>query len=169
MRRTSPPAPSSNAHIYRLLIFKELVRYCLQLVDKAFCLSAAKKKEYEAFRLFRQLLFLLPRRFRPALSGQQLVPVIGEANYSKAAPCLASLISRPQHFPLSAAPKWCVRAPIYCIPTLHQCMSNRNNWGRVPPYTPSINYVEEARTTSSSTSSPCRLSASFYFFTLANP
>jgi hypothetical protein len=27
-------------------------------VDKAFCLSAAKKKEYEAFSLFRQLLFL---------------------------------------------------------------------------------------------------------------
>jgi hypothetical protein len=35
----------------------------LQLVDKSFCLSAAKKKEYEAFSLFRQLLFFLHRRF----------------------------------------------------------------------------------------------------------
>jgi hypothetical protein len=56
-------------------------------------LSAAKKKEYEAFRLFRQLLFLLPRRFRPALSGQQLVPFIGEANYSKAAAPLQGLFA----------------------------------------------------------------------------
>jgi hypothetical protein len=40
------------------LIVKELIRYCLQHVDKAFCLSAAKKKEYEAFSYFRQLLFL---------------------------------------------------------------------------------------------------------------
>jgi hypothetical protein len=50
-------APSSNAHTYRLLIVKELIRYYLQLVDKALCLPAAKKEEYEAFRLFRQLLF----------------------------------------------------------------------------------------------------------------
>jgi hypothetical protein len=50
-------APVSNAHTYRLLIVKELVRYYLQHVDKAFCLSAAKKEDYEAFSLFRQLLF----------------------------------------------------------------------------------------------------------------
>ncbi|MFM9438521.1 hypothetical protein ACFDR9_005628, partial [Janthinobacterium sp. CG_23.3] len=76
---------------YRLLIVKELVRYCLRLVDKAFCLSAAKKKEYEAFRLFRQLLFSLPRRFRPALFARHRVPVIGEANYSKGAALLQGL------------------------------------------------------------------------------
>ncbi|MET3135452.1 hypothetical protein AAKU55_005762, partial [Oxalobacteraceae bacterium GrIS 1.11] len=79
----SPPAPSSNAHIYRLLIVKELVLCCLQLLDKAFCLSAAKKKEYEAFRFFRQLLFLLPCRFRLAFPARHLMPLIGEANYSK--------------------------------------------------------------------------------------
>jgi hypothetical protein len=57
-------APVSNAHTYRLLIVKELVLYYLLLDDKALCLSAAKKKEYEAFSLFRQLLFLSLRRFR---------------------------------------------------------------------------------------------------------
>ena len=51
-------APVSNAHTYRLLIVKELVLHDLLHGDKAFCLSAAKKKEYEAFSLFRQLLFL---------------------------------------------------------------------------------------------------------------
>ncbi|MES2759512.1 MAG: hypothetical protein V4693_19245, partial [Pseudomonadota bacterium] len=45
------------AHTYRLLIFKELVRYCLLLSDEALCSSAAKEEEYEAFRLFRQPLF----------------------------------------------------------------------------------------------------------------
>jgi hypothetical protein len=61
---SSTAASVSNAHTYRLLIVKELVRYCLLLDDKAFCLSAAKKKEYEAFSLFRQLLFSQLRRFR---------------------------------------------------------------------------------------------------------
>ncbi|WP_426178170.1 hypothetical protein, partial [Massilia sp. TWR1-2-2] len=54
-------APSSNAHTYRLLIFKELVRYCLLPGDEALCSSAAKEEEYEAFRLFRQpLIFTAP-------------------------------------------------------------------------------------------------------------
>jgi hypothetical protein len=80
-------APSSNAHTYRLLIFKELVGYCLQLVDKAFCLSAAKKEEYEAFRLFRQLLFCFTAWFPAAPTARQLLDFVdrfsGEANYSK--------------------------------------------------------------------------------------
>ena len=76
-------APASNAHTYRLLIVKELVWYCLLLGDKAFCLSAAKKKEYEAFSLICQPLF-----YNIVVSGDPFVlrfaaSLIGEANYSK--------------------------------------------------------------------------------------
>ncbi|WP_230537234.1 hypothetical protein, partial [Janthinobacterium sp. EB271-G4-3-2] len=54
-------ALTSNAHTYRLLIVKE--RYSVLLIchsraiDKALCLSAAKKEEYAAFRLIRQPSF----------------------------------------------------------------------------------------------------------------
>ncbi|WP_208600094.1 hypothetical protein, partial [Duganella phyllosphaerae] len=44
----------SNVHTYRLLIFKELYSV---LHFAAIVLSAAKKKEYEAFSLFRQPSF----------------------------------------------------------------------------------------------------------------
>src|SRR6202007_551174 len=44
-------------------LLKNFIRYCLQLVDKAFCLSVAKKEEYEAFRCFRQPSFLLLNHF----------------------------------------------------------------------------------------------------------
>ncbi|WP_221291433.1 MULTISPECIES: hypothetical protein, partial [unclassified Janthinobacterium] len=61
-------ALTSNAHTYRLLIVKELYSVLLicysRAIDKALCLSAAKKEEYEAFRTFRQPSFLLHRRFR---------------------------------------------------------------------------------------------------------
>jgi hypothetical protein len=80
-------APSSNAHTYRLLIVKELVWYCLLLVDKALCLSAAEKEEYEAFSSFRQLLFLLQHPFQGVPNSRQLLDFVnhfcGEANYSK--------------------------------------------------------------------------------------
>ncbi|WP_226939079.1 hypothetical protein, partial [Janthinobacterium sp. FT14W] len=53
----------SNAHTYRLLIVKELYSvlliYCFRAIDKALCLSAAKKEEYEAFQHNRQLLLFL--------------------------------------------------------------------------------------------------------------
>ncbi|WP_208600038.1 hypothetical protein, partial [Duganella phyllosphaerae] len=47
-------ALSSNVHTYRLLIFKELYSV---LRFAAIVLSAAKKKEYEAFSSFRQPSF----------------------------------------------------------------------------------------------------------------
>jgi hypothetical protein len=57
----------------------------LQLVDKAFCLSAAKKKEYEAFRSFRQPSFLLPGLFRPPLLFRNQYLSAEEANFAKRA------------------------------------------------------------------------------------
>jgi hypothetical protein len=65
----------------------------LLLVDKALCLSAAKKEDYEAFRLFRQLLFCIaPFRHYP-MNHPQLVDLarlfLRETNYSKPASCLA--------------------------------------------------------------------------------
>ncbi|WP_298413713.1 hypothetical protein, partial [Janthinobacterium sp.] len=54
-------ALASNAHTYRLLIVKErysvLLICCSRAIDKALCLSAAKKEEYEAFSAFRQPSF----------------------------------------------------------------------------------------------------------------
>ncbi|WP_230541445.1 hypothetical protein, partial [Janthinobacterium sp. FW305-129] len=51
---------TSNVHTYRLLIVKELYSVLLichsRAIDKALCLSAAKKEEYEAFHYIRQLL-----------------------------------------------------------------------------------------------------------------
>ncbi|MGK5054864.1 hypothetical protein, partial [Janthinobacterium sp. RB2P8] len=48
------------AHTYRLLIVKErysvLLIYYSRAIDKALCLSAAKKEEYGAFHYIRQLL-----------------------------------------------------------------------------------------------------------------
>ncbi|WP_226939189.1 hypothetical protein, partial [Janthinobacterium sp. FT14W] len=55
----------------RLLIVKELYSvlliYCFRAIDKALCLSAAKKEEYEAFQHNRQhLLFTTqPRKAVP--------------------------------------------------------------------------------------------------------
>jgi hypothetical protein len=56
---TEVTGTSSNAHTYRLLIVKELIRYCLAVFCESFCSSAAEEEEYEAFRLTRQpCLFL---------------------------------------------------------------------------------------------------------------
>ncbi|MFA6070792.1 MAG: hypothetical protein WC810_19605, partial [Janthinobacterium sp.] len=67
-------ALTSNAHTYRLLIVKErysvLLIYCSRAIDKALCLSAAKKEEYEAFHYIRQLLLFL----LIAVSGDPQVP-----------------------------------------------------------------------------------------------
>ncbi|MGK5028915.1 hypothetical protein, partial [Janthinobacterium sp. MDT1-19] len=75
-------------HTYRLLIVKErysvLLIYYSRAIDKALCLSAAKKEEYEAFQHNRQLLLLLPSPGRLPLLCRKLVRLIGEANYSKA-------------------------------------------------------------------------------------
>ena len=94
LNRSSTVAPASNAHTYRLLIVKELVRYCLLQVDKAFCLSAAKKKEYEAFSFICQ-----PLLYNFVISGDPFLlrfaaSLIGEANYSKAWTCWQGLFSR---------------------------------------------------------------------------
>jgi hypothetical protein len=51
---TEVTGTSSNAHTYRLLIVKELIRYCLAVFCESFCSSAAEEEEYEAFRLTRQ-------------------------------------------------------------------------------------------------------------------
>jgi hypothetical protein len=48
----------------------------LQLVDKAFCLSAAKKKEYEAFCSVRQLLFFALFLQTVPLNSLQLVDLL---------------------------------------------------------------------------------------------
>jgi hypothetical protein len=45
-------------------LLKNFIRYCPLLIDKALCLSAAKKEEYESFLTFRQLLFSLQRPFQ---------------------------------------------------------------------------------------------------------
>jgi hypothetical protein len=47
---------SSNAHTYRLLIFKELNLVLLTALCESFCSSAAEEREYEVFRLTRQPL-----------------------------------------------------------------------------------------------------------------
>ncbi|NML63572.1 hypothetical protein HHL21_21280 [Massilia sp. RP-1-19] len=64
------------------------------LIDKAFCLSAAEKEEYEAFAVFRQPSFLPRRLFQTTLTAQQLLDFVnqfcGEANYSKGRRELAS-------------------------------------------------------------------------------
>jgi hypothetical protein len=49
-------APSSNAHTYRLLIVKELIRCCLLYLAKRF-VRQQQEKEYEAISDSRQLLF----------------------------------------------------------------------------------------------------------------
>ncbi|MGK5065752.1 hypothetical protein, partial [Janthinobacterium sp. LB3P112] len=54
-------------------------------IDKALCLSAAKKEEYEAFHYIRQLLLYYSSPFPVILNCRKLVRLIGEANYSKAA------------------------------------------------------------------------------------
>ena len=74
MNQSSTAAPASNAHTYRLLIVKERVLYCVLPGDKALCLSAAKKKEYEAFSLFRQLLFFPAPPFQAVPFARQPVP-----------------------------------------------------------------------------------------------
>jgi hypothetical protein len=65
----------------------------LQLVDKSLCLSAAKKKEYEAFSLFRQLLFCISPLRRSPMNLSQLVDSVRlfqrETNYSKRLSSLA--------------------------------------------------------------------------------
>ncbi|WP_230539991.1 hypothetical protein, partial [Janthinobacterium sp. FW305-129] len=65
---------TSNVHTYRLLIVKELYSVLLicysRAIDKALCLSAAKKEEYEAFHYIRQLLLLL----LIAVSGDPQLP-----------------------------------------------------------------------------------------------
>ncbi|WP_298400938.1 hypothetical protein, partial [Janthinobacterium sp.] len=75
------------AHTYRLLIVKErysvLLIYCSRAIDKALCLSAAKKEEYEAFSAFRQPSFLLPSPFPAIPLFRKLLRLIGEANYSQ--------------------------------------------------------------------------------------
>jgi hypothetical protein len=50
-------APSSNAHTYRLLIFKELYSVLPAVFCESFCSSAAEEEEYEAISVSRQLLF----------------------------------------------------------------------------------------------------------------
>jgi hypothetical protein len=65
---SSTAAPVSNAHTYRLLIVKELVRYYLLHGDKAFCLSAARK-EYKLFSSFRQPVFLKPIFLQPDITA----------------------------------------------------------------------------------------------------
>jgi hypothetical protein len=59
----------------------------LLLSDKALCLSAAKKEEYEAFRSFRQPLFCCSPLRRFPMNLPQAVDSVRlfrrEANYSK--------------------------------------------------------------------------------------
>ncbi|MDC8760964.1 hypothetical protein, partial [Janthinobacterium fluminis] len=76
-----PPAPSSNAHIYRLLIFKELVLCCCGLATKRFVCQPRRRKSMKRFACFVNFYF-----YCPVVSDR---PLIGEANYSKALVVLA--------------------------------------------------------------------------------
>jgi hypothetical protein len=58
--------------------------------DKAFCLSAAKKKEYEAFYTFRQPSFYYATASGSPARFADCGVLIGEANYSKASSTRAS-------------------------------------------------------------------------------
>jgi hypothetical protein len=61
----------------------------LLLIDKALCLSAAKKEEYESFLTFRQLLFSRSTiLMRPQLLDFA-IQICREANYSKPSAILA--------------------------------------------------------------------------------
>jgi hypothetical protein len=121
----------SNAHTYRLLIFKEpvLLHPCLAGVCstvKSFCLSAAKRSNYAAFPATRQLLFLLPAcwlpPFRPTspLAGNPLrypvphalqpVPINGSRTISKVAEAWQALFQKSRHpFLLIGQPKRAVK------------------------------------------------------------
>jgi hypothetical protein len=67
-------APSSNAHTYRLLIFKELVLYCLAVFCESLCSSAAEEEEYEALLQTRQPhLFLQRQRCHQTTSLNRLI------------------------------------------------------------------------------------------------
>jgi hypothetical protein len=65
----------------------------LLLGDKALCLSAAEKEEYEAFRLFRQPLFYIVLLRHTPMNLSQLVDSVRlflrEANYIKPSSGLA--------------------------------------------------------------------------------
>src|SRR5690606_33191041 len=65
-------APSSNAHTYRLLIFKELYSVLLSaFCFEALCSSAAERRDYQVFRDFRQPLFSLRFRYREVASASR--------------------------------------------------------------------------------------------------
>ncbi|WP_215404900.1 hypothetical protein, partial [Janthinobacterium sp. JC611] len=81
---------ASNAHTYRLLIVKErysvLFIYCSRAIDKALCLSAAKKEEYEAFRQIRQHLLYYSSPFPVILKCRSDCVSLGRRTIAKSRP-----------------------------------------------------------------------------------
>ncbi|MGG7607777.1 hypothetical protein, partial [Massilia sp. BKSP1R2A-1] len=64
----SQPAPSSNAHTYRLLIVKEPYSVSCYRCE-SLCSSAAEEREYAVFRDVRQVLFYFSSDFSVDLAN----------------------------------------------------------------------------------------------------
>jgi hypothetical protein len=66
-------APSSNAHTYRLLIFKELILCCLPCLTKRFVRKQQRDEIMQRFAFFVNLFFTAAHLMRFPMIALQLV------------------------------------------------------------------------------------------------